>query len=340
MGKHPTRSRIGRRRFFKTNVVKLGGGGFAVALSGKPLHSIGGLHLHYGTSESMDDQGNPTGTFDSFEDINSWSFGLSVGQLGESIARMFGHDPPTWSQYGDVSFGMTAKEVEIQLGPPSALGAASTSAHDLGLHVRLSPLAWFPATRNGVLGLDLAYGWSNLSYDGKGVVYVGEDLATPASEHLRYGLAGRVRVDWPTVGFLPGPEWLQAGFQPLISVGGAFDHSRIGVEGGRYITYGLGWELALANMVWVRQGHYQDIDSDIEDDTWGWGAGLPLGRLAGVRYDYARFPQASGLEDVQRRAVSAWIDPLEIWSLLRSGGQPEAVAMQSKEWLASASSSP
>ncbi|HET9328731.1 MAG TPA: hypothetical protein VFQ05_18350, partial [Candidatus Eisenbacteria bacterium] len=59
---------------FTTNVVKLGGGGVGLAFSGKPF-GLGGLHLSYGESQGTDPSGNPTGTYEAFEQIDSWSFG-------------------------------------------------------------------------------------------------------------------------------------------------------------------------------------------------------------------------------------------------------------------------
>src|SRR5436309_457264 len=51
---------------FESNVVKLGGSGLGVALSGK--QGIGSLKLDYGQSEGKDDQGNRIGNFNSYED--------------------------------------------------------------------------------------------------------------------------------------------------------------------------------------------------------------------------------------------------------------------------------
>ncbi len=65
--------------------------------------------------------------------------------------------------------------------------------------------------------------------------------------------------------------------------------------------------------------HYEDRIGPIDGNTWGYGVGLPIGRLAGVRYDHARTPQAedSDLRDQSHHAVSAWLDPLGIWSVFR-----------------------
>src|SRR5262245_14296329 len=73
--------------FFRSHVVKLGGGGLGTYFAGKPF-GLGSVKLDYGTVEGTDQNGNPTGPFDSHEDIDSWGFGLSLARTFESVARM------------------------------------------------------------------------------------------------------------------------------------------------------------------------------------------------------------------------------------------------------------
>ena len=297
---------------FRSNVVKFGGSGLGLALSGKP--AIGGLKLDYGTSEGSDDQGNLT-TFDTFEDIESWGIGASLGQVTEGIAKLFGRETPALSRYGDVSLGMYSKDVKIQIAA-DATGKAHGSAHDRGVLVRISPLEWFAASRDALVDLDLAYGWSELSYDGKDVVYVSSSTASPPTEHHRRGFALRGGLDWPEQArhaFGEGAWWVE-GLRPMLTVGAAFDHE----ENTGYDTDGHGYEIGLANVVAYRFGSYEEVGF-IDGSTSGWSVGLPIGRLAGVRYDEARFPQAqvAGPSKLERKAFTAWIDPLEIWSFMR-----------------------
>lgn len=302
---------------FSTNVMKIGGGGLGMAFSGEPF-GLGGLHLDYGESQGTDDQGNPTGTFDTFEQIDAWSFGLSAARAAETIAMMTGHDPDQWSRYGDVSFGMTYKHLEMDFS--SFLGQASTDARDLGYLVRLSPTELFPQIRD-IVGLDLAYGWSDLSYEADPVVFLNEDNPDEVSEHERRGYAGRVRLDWPHMSTeMAGPSWFWDGLHPLLSFGLANDHSEIGPSSSKYETEGNGWELTIANVFSWRDGHYEDLTGDIDGSTSGWGVGLPIGRFGGVRYDFATIPQAqnSDLQDVERHGASAWIDVMKVWHATQS----------------------
>src|SRR5439155_4118710 len=202
---------------FTTNAVKVGGGGLGVALSGKPV-DIGGLRLNYGESVETDQAGNPIGTFESYEQIDSWGFGVSAARVTETIATLFGHQPAAISRYGDVSFGMNGKHLKMSLGPNSS-AQASTDARDWGLLVRVSPSELSPSTRD-VLGVDLAYGWSDLSYASDPLVFFNPNNPDYVSEHHRSGFAGRLRLDAPRFEEnMAGPEWLWTGMHPVLSMG-------------------------------------------------------------------------------------------------------------------------
>ena len=304
---------------FTTNVVKIGGAGLGVAFSGKPV-GLGGIHLDYGESEGTDASGNPTGTFDATEQVDAWSLGVSLARAGQAIAGRMGHDPGDVSRYGDVSFGMTGKKLEMNLGPT---GGAGTNAHDLGVLVRFSPVQLIPSLRD-VLGLDLAYGRSNLN-EGADPVRFPNQAPADVSKHERRGFAVRGTLDWPAMDTsLGGPSWLWKGLHPLVGVARADDHAEIGTSTSSYVTDGDGWEVTVANVYSWRTGHYEDLVGQIDDSTSGWSVGLPIGGLARIRYDSARFPQArdSGLPDLERHAVTAWVDALQIWRLRSRPSSP------------------
>lgn len=300
---------------FTTNVIKFGGAGVGVALSGQPF-GIGGLHLSYGESEGVDENGNPTGTVEPFEQIDAWSLGFSVARVAGAIATLSGHDPGAWSRYGDVSLGLTGKHLEMDFPP---LGHGKTTAYDFGYLVRLSPLEWAPATRNAFLGFDVAYGWSDLSFESDPVKFSSEDAPVEVSEHERSGFAARAHLDYPSLGDLGGPPWIWEGLHPLLSVGRVVDQAEIGVSPFTYDTDSDGWEITIANVFSWRTGHYEDLVGDISDDTGGWGVGIPFGHWGGVRYDFAHIPQARGadLPDVEKRSVSGWVDALRLWRTWR-----------------------
>ena len=110
-------------------------------------------------------------------------------------------------------------------------------------------------------------------------------------------------------------SWLEEGLSPLIALTAAADQDHItaGAFGSGYRTRGQGAELTIANVLTLRGGHYLDRLGDIDGGTRGVGIQIPFGKIAGIRYDFASFPQArdSGLKNVRRHAASAWVDPLE-----------------------------
>ena len=78
-----------------------------------------------------------------------------------------------------------------------------------------------------------------------------------------------------------------------------------------YEETGSGWELGLANIFYLRRGHYEAPYVPLEGDTEGWGLNFQLGRMGGVRYDKATVPSAEGLPDEERETWSVWVCPRE-----------------------------
>jgi hypothetical protein len=313
--------------YLTSEAVKLGAGGVGIVLSGKPW-GIGNRKLHYGWSEGVDEQGNPTGFFsDSYEKADSWGFGVSALQLAQSVLGIAGSQPATLSRYGDVSFGMNFKDVVIALAPGYVGGTASASTRDVGVLVRLTPIDFLDRAGPAPVRVDLALGWATLNSNDAMFVFLNEDQASPATRHRRKGLALRVAANPP--GWALGPartssaRWiLRKGLSPLLSIGAAADGAKLSAGGGEpsFETSGYGVEVTVANVLSYRTGHYRDKEGDISGSTGGWGVALPIGSLAGVRFDQARFPQArsSDLPDVIRHAFSAWVDPLAFWRAMTS----------------------
>lgn len=301
--------------FFRSHVLKLGGGGMGAYFAGQP-GGLGSVKLDYGLQEATDPSGNPIGTFHSHEDIDSWGFGLSLAQAFESIARASDHEPPRISRVADVSLGMNFKSVDVVLAPGFQ---GSTSTRDRGVLVRFSPLEVAQASRDLPLAFDLSYGWSELSYDGATITFPFEDTADPLSHHKREGYAAHIALEVPSEMHRRWQEyrcgWLLSGLDPLLSFGYAKDHDEITPSSGDFETDGSGVEVTVANIYSFRSGHFEDPLGEIDGDTEGWSVGLPIGRFAAVRYDRATIPQASnsGLPDVTREGWSGWVDALRLW---------------------------
>lgn len=195
----------------------------------------------------------------------------------------------------------------------------------------MTPYDGFRSPGAPPIRIDVAYGKSVLSYNDDAIVtFISADQASPVTRHHRHGTAGRIDAGhWPwepraTHGKLK--RELIAGLTPWVSVSGSADVDDIGalhVIG--YHTEGSGGEITIANVPTYRRGHYEDLEGQIDGDTWGWGVALPLGSLGGARYDDAHIPQAqnSGLQNMHRSQVTVWLDPLGIWRYVhRQSSEP------------------
>ena len=302
---------------FESHVVKIAGGGLGLVSSGLPFGP--GVRLGYGVSEGTDDSGNPTGTFESFERVESWGFGISAFEAVETLAQLRDDDdePGPLSRYVDFAFGMNFKDVKVSQYPGASAG---TTARDWGVAARFTPVDL--RTDGGTaVRIDATIGVSVLNANDDAWIDIFWNGAV--SRHRRAGMGLHLAID-PRSGRHSDPDggsWLEEGMSPLLSVGIAADRSRISAGPpenglGLYETEGAGVEVALANILWGRAGHYTDRKGDIDDATWGWGIQLPLGRVAGIRYDGALFPQSNGLKSVQRHGASIWLDPFELVRVL------------------------
>ncbi len=299
---------------FKSDVVKVGVPGAGIVFSGTPFPD--GVILDYGSSEGTDPSGNPTGTFGSHESVESWGFGVSPVRLIEAALRLAGNEPAdAWSRL-DASFGMNFKEVFIQLAPTD--GTGSTSAQDWGVFVRLTPVDLRSKDTVIPTRIDLAYGYSVLSYNDDAIITFVNSAPSPVSRHERHGAAFRASFDHPRL-LNPDPStwaWFLKGLSPLVTVGVTTDRATIGAGGldEGYDVSGYGFEADIANVAALRVGHYSDRDDEINDRTWGFAVGLPIGRFGGVRYEESWFPMSedSGLAHQHRKGFSAWFDPLAL----------------------------
>jgi hypothetical protein len=292
---------------FESKVLKAGGRGLGIVWSGT-APGPGGVHLDYGANEGTDPSGNPTGTFNALEQVNSWGFGVNALEAFDGFRRAGA--PRGWSRYGDVAFGMNFKDVKVDLGPGIA---GSTTAHDWGVLVRVTPIAAFNPDRTIPIRVDLSWAYSVLNGNDDAVIDFGTESAR-VSRHRRDGFAGRIAFTPPSIEHAATKKvWLR-GLFPLVSVGGAYEKATIDAGEGSsgYRTTGSGGELEVANVFALRIGSYTDKTGGIDGGTSGWSLGLPIGPWAGFRYSHATFPESSGLSDLDRNGWQVWVNPFEI----------------------------
>jgi len=308
--------------FFETKRLTLAGAGLGFEFAGEPF-DVGGLHLDYGRSESTDESGNLTGMFGSWEDIEAFGAGVSLGRLVGALAAVGGDEPPDVVRHFDVALGFAQKHTEMVLVPDST-GRASAGSRDWGMLARVGAgtddAGWSTLP---VLRVDVAYAYSVINYDDASFVFPNSQ-PSPPTRTFRNALAVRIAA---LAGPAPAEEpagWralLRRGFGPLFAVGYAFDweHSQGGDFGPGYDVHHDGAEMTFFNVLSIRMGSIEDRLGQINGGTLGYGIAVPVGDLASFRYDFGTYPQAqvSGLEDVHRRSYSVFIDPLALWRELR-----------------------
>ncbi len=304
---------------FRTNRLLVGGEGFGASLFGVPGEPDG-VRLDYGLSEQVDINGNLISTFAAFETVRGWAAGASASGVAGLLAR---DRAPAWLGPGlDVALGVARKRTLIHLAPASLSGEASATTWDWGLQARVSPIDLVAATATEPPALaewavcDVGLGYGVVNAAGGDFVFVNEDQSSPATRIRRRGAALRVGAHVPRTGLSGALATLCEGLDPLVCVTVAIDHEEVGA-GSSSRTYDVdhdGFEIAVANVLFIRRGHWADYAGDIDGETQGWGVGLPLGPWAGWRYEESTVPQAkdSGLPDVKHVGWTAWIDPLRI----------------------------
>jgi hypothetical protein len=292
---------------FQTNRFGFGWGGIGLAVE---RHT-----LSYGLLELTDPQGTPIGTYEPTEDVRPLSGGISLSRVVEAIASLRGGTEPGFTRYADVALGFSRKHIRLRLAPPPYGGQGITDANDFGLLIGATPLG---RSRRRPF-IEVAYGFAALNYNDALTVFIGEDIADLVPRQNRHGLAARFGLPL-SEGAQAGLErrfgrWIAAGMDPLLSVAVAADFARYQL--GPQQRYGsgvdhVGVELTLANTLSIRYGHVGDQFMGLDHDTFGVGLGIPLADFAGARYDYARYPQTSGLGMLDRHAVAAWLDPVAL----------------------------
>ncbi len=313
--------------------MTFGAFGVTVLLAKGP---VSGNYLDLGIHDGTDENGDPTGSFQSYMSSKSWGVALDGVQV---LERILSREPGTWSRYVGLAGGVTWHEFEDQLGPDNTLqdafGATSGegSAKSMGYVLQLT---YGDLSRgrgpfdNGVLGLTVgaAYGASILNETDEFIVHVDADQSDPFPRAYRSGwsynlqltMTDKLRQEINAAGF----GFLGDMFNPLISYTRAEDLNEPGYfwngdsyeyghdTSGEFDTKSRGWELGFANVFFLRGGHVTAAWGSIDDKTEGGGWKIQAGRLGGFRSDWADVPQAVGLPTTHRTGWSMWVDPLAI----------------------------
>lgn len=313
--------------FIDKKELTLGAYGVGVLYAKGPMDHV---VLDMGTHQGTDENGQPTGTFDSWMKSQSWGVGVSAAEAMRQlkIAEVGG--------WFDVAGGVVWKDFQDQLAPSNILqdsGGPSNgqaSMRDWGWVARVTPVNTLERSASAAdarfgLMLEAAYGRSKLNATDEMIMQVDVDQTDPAPTLYLDGWAVRAEVRaGPT--FAPAASRLVIDtLSPLLAVTYTDQSSvpgyawKIGEyvyerdDSGLFDEDGYGWEISLLNIAHIRGGHVEAAYGDVDGDTSGWGLGLQAGRFGGFRYDKAKVPQARGLPEVTRDGWHLWVNALALF---------------------------
>jgi len=324
---------------FTSKRVTAGFWGLGVLVAGRPIDGVGGMRLDYGETVATDAEGNPVGSFRSFEDIESFGAAVSGLEFSEHVLRAFGKDVPL-SRWGDVSVGWAEKKTHVFFAPALVTldgreAAGLVITHDSGVLFRLTPYNSidYPGRLDGLdrvasLRMDVSHGRSTLNYDDATISYIDEDQDDPILRTHRTGWGVRAAI-----GLSPltrralerrGLGWLPDWISPLVQWGRAWDRDLpmiLDPDTDAHVTGSTikneGWEVTFANIYSIRRGRVEDPDGQIVGSTSGWSLGVQFMDVAGFSYDEATVPQSIFLGPVHRKASTFFVNPIRLWSALR-----------------------
>jgi hypothetical protein len=276
--------------------------------------------------------GNPIGTFHSYEDIETVALGVSAAGVIRTISDLAGGEPPAFLRRFDFAFGHAWNTVTVDWAPDWASpgleevnGTADTQ--DYGVHFRLTPYNslegadLFPGLERTLRGsLEVGLGYADRGYDNSTITYLDGWEADPlprltsraVSVHIALTPAGAVQEHHPR---------FYDFISPLFSIGATWERVQPKVHGqpaGWEPVDRWGVEIVAANLMTFRVGNVEDPTGTIHGSTAGWGLGLRYGRIAGIRYDRATVPQSIYLSrNDNLKGLTAFLDPIALWGKLR-----------------------
>jgi len=216
--------------------------------------------LDYGESIATDPAGNPLGTFHAFEDY----FGLTLGAgfaVGDRWDLRLGGAVKRWRAHlGPAEFTMSGADDQFDA---FAFDVGTTAA----LRTSVSEWSIVPAFAVACVNAGPDIEFSDVS------------SSDPLPTRFHFGTS--VRVESPTTRILSADV-------PVIAVVYNVDGTERLHDGP--FSWGIGGELAVAQMLFVRAGSfdYDDDKSQVDDGSgWGIGLGIPAGSLR-ARFDYTK----------------------------------------------------
>jgi hypothetical protein len=286
--------------------------GIGIENAGRPV-GMGNTHLEEGTVDLVDQSGNLLSRFQLSEEVEGWTVGVSLARLIGSAATLSGHEAPWILRYVDLAAGMAKRQVRL-VDSPWLNARAEPTDHGFLLRggVDSDLLGW---KRGLPFRADLALAVSRINANDARFQGAGGSSTTTD----RYGYATHVSLGLPPSVHQRARSRLAAlaldGLEPMVSVGLAYDHeldSAGGLTFTNVATQRMGGEVAILNVLSLRLGYVSDDAGDLHALDWGFGVALPVGDVAGFRYDYGHYGLAEGFGSRSPWSVSGFVDPVAL----------------------------
>ena len=286
--------------------------GIGVSVAGKPLESIGGHRLNYDPQTVTDPFGTPV-TFFPYEEVRSFSVGVSVLDLLSSTAQALGSGPIGFRDRISISLGHTWNDLFADMGVDSTFQprTGEGESRDRGALARIALLDEIGSTvrepRDEMAGrIELGGGYVERNYRDPAA----DAVVRVLEREEILGASARGTVAFPTP---IGRGWFWDFATPTLEVAFAWERTEgdVPTSGGTlYDLIRFGGEVTILDMFSVRHGRVDDA-SGLEGETWGAGVSLQYRKAVGVRFDWARVPWAEDSEELDRYSISVFLDPLK-----------------------------
>ena len=305
---------------YTSHRILAGAWGVGVAMTGKPIKSVGRLRIDYGPTVFTDIDGNDVGTFDPHEDLRSIAVGVSVFDLISSIRVAKGGDPLSFSHRFSLALGHAWKTYEADFGPlaPLGNGEGKGTDNDAGVLLRVAPFDQIGGTLRDAnermrWKWDVAGAYTRLDYLNDHAIVYGDSSADEILERRSIGASTMFTAALPNDG--TGDLWFFA--TPSIRLGVAWEKidvydegEKLGDEGNR-----IGAELSVLDMLYLRYGHVDGDAIGEEGNSFGVGFSLQYRSMIGVKGDYASSPRVSFFDPnatYDRWGLTFFLDPYRL----------------------------
>ena len=307
---------------YASHRILAGAWGIGVAMSGKPIESVGYVGINYGPTEITDVDGNVIGEAEATEHVRSIAVGLSVFDLISSIRVARGGEPLSFNRRLSLALGHAWKTYDIEFAP---FIEGEGNNNDAGILLRVAPFDQIGETLRDANDrlrwkVDVAGAYTRLDYlNDRTVDFDNGGSSDELFGHRSIGGSVQFTMALPNDGV--GDLWDFA--TPSIRLGVTYEHTdtyegdtKLGEFAKRY-----GAELSVIDMLYLRYGHVKG-EVGLDDATFGAGFSLKYRNMIGVKGDYASYPRTADVlffvpdDTYDRWGLTFFVDP---YRLLKKG---------------------